>query len=60
MENIQAKMNKKLENKISSINIKDKTGDNKKAIKEYVNIESTEKKKKKKKKKKRKFKKTRL
>ena len=60
MENIQAKINKKIKNKISSINIKDKTGDNKKAIKEYVNIESTEKKKKKKKKKKRKFKKTRL
>ena len=51
MENIQAKMNKKLENKISSINIKDKTDDNKKVIKEYLNIESTEKKKKKKKKK---------
>ena len=52
MENIQAKINKKLENKISNINIKDKTNDNKKVIKEYLNIESTEKKKKKKKKKK--------
>jgi predicted O-linked N-acetylglucosamine transferase (SPINDLY family) len=51
MENIQAKINKKWENKISSINIKDKTDDNKKVIKEYLNIESTEKKKKKKKKK---------
>ena len=52
MENIQAKINKKLENKICNINIKDKTNDNKKVIKEYLNIESTEKKKKKKKKKK--------
>ena len=52
MENIQAKINKKFENKISNINIKDKINDNKKVIKEYLNIESTEKKKKKKKKKK--------
>jgi hypothetical protein len=59
MEKIQAKINKKLEKKMSNIKVKDNTDENKKVIKEYLNIESTEKKKKKKRKK-RKLKKTRL